>query len=432
MIERYTLEPMGSIWSEENKYRRWLDVEIAACEAWSSKGEIPAKALSNIKKKAAFNVRRIGEIEKVTDHDVIAFLTNVAENVGPDSRFIHRGMTSSDVLDTALALQMKESCDVILGELKELSKVLHRRAVEHKKTVMVGRTHGIHAEPMTFGLKMLLWYADNERNIERMKLARDIVSVGKISGAVGTYSNIPPAIEKETCKRLKLKPAPISTQVIQRDRHAELLTTIAIIGGCVEKIATEIRGLQRTDVREVEEYFAKGQKGSSAMPHKRNPITAERLAGLARVLRGNAAAALENISLWHERDITHSSVERVIIPDSFILLHYMLVRLNKMLNLLLVYPDAMLENLNKTRGLIFSQRVLLALVGKGVTREDAYAIVQRCAMRVWAEKTDFRTTIEKDAEASKLLKKAELDDCFDSGYYLRNVAEIYKNVLGKK
>ncbi|MFA6448716.1 MAG: adenylosuccinate lyase [bacterium] len=430
MIERYTYAAMGDIWSEENKFRKWLDVEIAACEAWRAKGKIPAASLATIKKKAAFTVERIDEIEKTTDHDVIAFLTNVAENVGKDSRFIHMGMTSSDVLDTAQALRMRESADVLIGEIKEIIVILKRRALEHKKTVMVGRTHGIHAEPMTFGMKMLLWYCEMQRNVERIEHARKTISVGKISGAVGTYSNLPPEIERDICKHLGLAPAPISNQVIQRDRHAEFLSAIAITGGTVEKIATEVRGLQRTDIREAEEFFKAGQKGSSAMPHKRNPITAERLAGLARILRANAHAGFENMALWHERDITHSSVERVIIPDSCILLHYMLVRLKNLLDKLLVYPETMLLNLNKTRGLIFSQRVMLALVAKGLTREQAYAIVQRNAMNVWKGDNDFKSLLSADPEVKAAIKKKELDECFEVDYFLRHVDAIYKNVLG--
>jgi adenylosuccinate lyase len=432
MIDRYTYEPMRSIWSEENKFRKWLDVEIAACEAWQAKGKIPARALSTIKKKADFTIQRIDEIEKETDHDVIAFLTNVAENVGPDSRFIHMGMTSSDVLDTAQALRMRESADALISEVKEIRVILERRAIEHKFTVMVGRTHGIHAEPMTFGMKMLLWLAEMGRNLERLERARETISVGKISGAVGTYSNLPPDVEEDTCRRLGLKAAPIATQVIQRDRHAEFMSTLAVVGGTVEKIATEVRGLQRTDIREAEEFFAKGQKGSSAMPHKRNPITAERLAGLARVLRANAHAAMENMALWHERDITHSSVERVIIPDSCILLHYMLVRLKRLLDKLLVYPDAMLENLNKTRGLIFSQRVMLALVSKGATREQAYHIAQRNAMRVWAEKAEFKSLLSEDADVAALLKPAELEECFEVEYFIRHVDDIYERFFPTK
>lgn len=435
MIERYTYEPMGSIWSEQNKFRKWLDVEIAACEAWNKRGRIPDKALATIKKKAAFTVDRINEIEKVTDHDVVAFLTSVAENVGKDSRFIHMGMTSSDVLDTAQALRMRESADVLIGEVRDIMRVLKRRARQHKHTVMVGRTHGIHAEPMTFGLKMLLWYAEMERNLERLKTAKETVSVGKISGAVGTYSQLPPEIEADTCRRLKLKPASISTQVIQRDRHAEFLCTLAVTAGTAEKIATEVRGLQRTDIREVEEFFQKGQKGSSAMPHKRNPITAERIAGLSRVIRANAVAGLENIALWHERDITHSSVERVIMPDSCILLHYMLVRLKRLLDKLLVYPDAMIENLNKTRGLIFSQRVLLALVDRGATREKAYSLVQRNAMEVWKTKKQFRDLLAADPDVTTLLSREELDECFEIEYFLRHLDSIYERFMpsgGKK
>ncbi|HOO55450.1 MAG TPA: adenylosuccinate lyase [bacterium] len=432
MIERYTYEPMGSIWSEENKFQTWLDVEIAVCEAWQKKGKIPAKSLATIKKKAAFEVDRINEIEKVTDHDVIAFLTNVAEHVGKDSRFIHMGMTSSDMLDTAQALRMRQAADILLGELKEIKKILKRQALKYKKTVMVGRTHGIHAEPMTFGMKMLLWYCEMERNTERIEKAKETVSVGKISGAVGTFSNLPPDIEMAACRKLKLKPAPIATQVIQRDRHAEFLSAIAITGGTIEKIATEIRGLQRTDVREAEEFFAKGQKGSSAMPHKRNPITCERIAGLSRILRANAHASMENIALWHERDITHSSVERVILPDSCILLHYMLIRLKRILDNLLVYPDAMIENLNKTRGLIFSSRVLLALVDKGITREESYSLVQRNAMKVWKDKVNFKDLLLRDPEVMSLLSEKDLDDCFDVNYFLRNVDEVYERVFPRK
>ncbi len=426
MIERYTYEPMGSIWAERNKFQKWLDVEVAVCEAMNKKGEIPDKDLAIIKKKAAFTVDRINEIEKETDHDVIAFLTNVAENVGKPSRYIHKGMTSSDVLDTAMALRMRESADVILKEIREVRKVLKRQAKKHKNTVMVGRTHGIHAEPMTFGLKLLLWYDEMGRNEDRMKRAKEIISVGKISGAVGTYSNLPPDIEAAACRALKLKPAKLATQVIQRDRHAEFMSHIAVLGGTIEKIATEFRGLQRTDIREVEEYFAKGQKGSSAMPHKRNPITCERLAGLSRVLRANAHTACENIALWHERDITHSSVERVIIPDSCILVHYMLVRLKKILDNFIVYPERMLENLNRTRGLIFSQRMLLGLVDKGITREEAYTLVQRNAMNVWKGEDDFKALLKRDADVMKLLSEEEIEELFDINYFLRHVDKIYK------
>ena len=426
MIERYTYEPMGSLWSDQTKFQKWLDVEIAACEAWKKLGRIPAKALANIKKKADFNIDRILEIEEDTDHDVIAFLTCVAEYVGPDSRYIHLGLTSSDMLDTAQALRMRDAADILIKELKRVSAILKRKARKYKNTPMMGRTHGIHAEPMTFGMKMLLWHAETERNIERMKRARETVSVGKISGAVGSYSNIPLEIERETCRRLKLTPSSISTQVIQRDRHAEFLCTIAVAGATVEKITTEIRGLQKTDTREVEEYFGKKQKGSSAMPHKRNPITSERLAGLARILRANAMSGLENVALWHERDITHSSVERVILPDSCILLHYMLVRLGRLLDKLLVYPDRMMENLERTHGLFYSQRVLLALVDKGLSREDAYALVQRNAMQAWKKQTDFKALLLSDLDVTAHLGEKDIEECFDLQYYLRNVDAIFK------
>jgi len=425
MIDRYTYEPMGSIWSEHNKFQRWLDVEIAACEAWNKAGAIPDRALATIKKKAAFTVERIEEIEKETDHDVIAFLMNVAENVGKSSRYVHMGMTSSDVLDTANALRMREAADVILREIMETREILKRQAKKYKNTIMVGRTHGIHAEPMTFGLKMLLWYDEMGRNEERIERAREIISIGKISGAVGTYSNLPPKVEKDTCRRLKLKPAALATQVIQRDRHAEYLGALAVLGGTIEKITTEIRNLQRTDIREAEEYFARGQRGSSAMPHKRNPITSERLSGLARILRANAGAGYENIALWHERDITHSSVERVIVPDSCILAHYMLVRLNRILKNLLVYPGTMKENLDKTKGLIFSQRVLLALVEKGIAREEAYLFVQRNAMNVWKGKGDFKQLLLGDEEVMSCLSAEEIDDLFDVNYFLRHLDMIY-------
>jgi adenylosuccinate lyase len=427
MIQRYTYEPMGALWSEQTKFQKWLDVEIAACEAWCKLGKIPAKSLAVIKKKAAFTVERINEIEKDTDHDVIAFLTNVAEFVGPDSRFIHLGLTSSDMLDTAQALRMRDAADILLAEMRKVRAILKKKARKYKKTPCMGRTHGIHAEPMTFGMKMLLWFAEFDRNIERMERARDIVAVGKLSGAVGTYSNLPPEIEAETCRRLKLKPAPISTQVIQRDRHAEFLCSIAVCGATIEKIATEIRSLQKTETREVEEFFGAKQKGSSAMPHKRNPITCERLAGLARILRANAMSGLENVALWHERDITHSSVERVILPDSCILLHYMLVRLGRVLDNLLVYPDAMLANINRTRGLVFSQRVLLALVDRGATREDAYKLVQRNAMKVWqGAGEDFKVLLTRDGEVAALLSEKQIEACFDLSYYLRNVDAIFK------
>ena len=425
MIERYTLPEMGRIWSEENKFQKWLDVEIAVCEAWAELGEIPMQAVENIRAKAAFSVERIKEIEEKVDHDVIAFLTNVGENVGDDARYIHIGLTSSDILDTATALLLKESADLLLKELKEIAIVLRERAAEHKHTVMVGRTHGIHAEPTTFGLKLLLWHAEMMRNIHRVRHAQEAVAVGKISGPVGTYSNVPPEVEEKTCRKLGITAAPVATQVIQRDRHAEFMSALAITAATIEKIALEVRSLQRTEVLEAEEYFAPAQKGSSAMPHKRNPILSERLTGLARILRANALAAFENIALWHERDISHSSVERVIFPDSCILLHYMLVKTKNLIKKLIVYPERMKENINRTRGLIFSQRVMLALVDKGAAREKAYQIVQRNAMEVW-KNGDFKELLHRDEEVQKYLIASELDECFDLSYYLRHVNKIFE------
>ena len=425
MIDRYTRPEMGRIWDLENKFRKWLDVEIAAAEAMAELGEIPAEAAKNIREKADFNVERIEEIEVVTNHDVIAFLTCVAEYVGEDSKYVHQGMTSSDVGDTALCLQMKEAGEHLLGKLQVLREKLVEKAKAYKYTPMIGRTHGIHAEPMTFGMKMLLWLAETDRNIERLKRAIETVSVGKVSGVVGTYANINPEVEAKICTKLGLKPASISTQVIQRDRHAEYMSTIAVIGATLEKIATELRNLQRTDIREAEEFFGKGQKGSSAMPHKRNPITNERISGLARVLRGNALAALENVALWHERDISHSSVERVIVPDSTILLDYMLHLLTRVIDNLLVYPEAMLENLNKTRGLIYSGRLLLALVDKGILRERAYELVQRNAMEVWATKQNFLDLLLADKEVMDLISEQELRELFEYKWYLRHVDMIF-------
>ncbi len=424
MIERYTYPEMGRIWTDENEFQTMLDIEICACEIMAELGEIPAEAVPVIKAKAKFTVPRIREIEKETRHDILAFLTAVAENVGDESKYIHLGLTSSDVKDTALGVMMKQAAGILLDDLEKFHAVLKRRAAEHKHTVMIGRTHGIHAEPLTLGLKFALWMDETERNIERLKRARDIVAVGKLSGAVGTYSNIDPRVEAYVCEKMGLKAARLATQVIQRDRHAEFLTTLAIIGSSLDKFATEIRNLQRTDIREAEEYFHPGQKGSSAMPHKRNPITCERVAGLARVLRGNALASLEDVALWHERDITHSSVERVILPDSTILLDYMLRIFTNIIDKLLVYPDAMKANIEKTGGLIFSQRVMLALVDKGVLREDAYRWVQRNAMARWLEGADFKTNVKNDADIVKHLSPAEIDECFDTAYPLRNIDTI--------
>jgi len=424
MIERYTNPEMGNIWTLQHEFEVMLDVEIAACEAMAELGEIPKEAARNIREKAHFELDRVKEIEKETNHDIIAFLTNVAEYVGDDSKYIHKGLTSSDVKDTALGIMMKKSAELIIDDLKKFREVLKRRAAEFKHTVCIGRTHGIHAEPMTFGLKLALWMNEIDRDIERVEHAKKIVSVGKLSGAVGTYSNINPKIEELVCQKLGITPAPLATQVIQRDRHAEYMTTLAIVASSFEKFATEIRNLQRTDIREAEEYFSPGQKGSSAMPHKRNPITCERIAGMARLVRGNALASMENIALWHERDISHSSVERVILPDSTINVDYCIKKFTNIIDKLLVYPDAMMENLNKTGGLIFSQRILIALVSKGVLREDAYKWVQRNAMKRWLEKEDFKTNISKDEDIVKYLSQDEIDECFKVDYFLRHVDMI--------
>jgi len=428
MISRYTRPDMGNIWTDENKFRTWLEIELLACEAQASLGVIPEKAARNIRRKAKFDLPRIEKIERVVKHDVIAFLTNVGEHVGPDSRFIHLGMTSSDVLDTAIAVQMKQSAELLLGDLLVLGKILARRAREFKHTVMVGRTHGVHAEPITFGLKLALWYDENRRNIERLRRAQARVSFGQISGAVGTYDHIDPYVEKYVCRHLGLKPAPISTQVLGRDLHAEFLTTLAIIGCSIEKFATEIRHLQKTEVLEAEEYFSKGQKGSSAMPHKRNPITCERVAGLARVLRSNAQAALENVALWHERDITHSSVERIILPDSCILLDYMIGTFSEVIGRLIVYPANMRRNLELTSGLIFSQGVLLALAQKGMKREEAYSIVQKHAMEVWQRRQSFREKLMSDSKVKSYLDGRELEELFDPQKNLKNINKIFKRL----
>ncbi|WP_303297194.1 adenylosuccinate lyase [Megamonas funiformis] len=424
MIERYTNPEMGRIWTLQHEFEVMLEVEITACEAMAELGQIPVEAAKNIREKAQFNLERVKEIEKVTNHDIIAFLTNVAEYVGEDSKYIHKGLTSSDVKDTALGIMMKKSAELILEDLKNLRDVLKRQAQKYKHTVCIGRTHGIHAEPMTLGLKFALWYDEICRDIERVEHAKKVVAVGKLSGAVGTYSNIDPRIEEITCKKLGIEPVKLATQVIQRDRHAEYMTTLAIVASTFEKIATELRNLQRTDIREVEEYFQPGQKGSSAMPHKRNPITGERISGMARLVRGNAIAAMEDITLWHERDISHSSVERVILPDSTINVDYCCRKLTNLLDKLLVYPEAMMENLNKTGGLIFSQRIMLAVVSKGVLREDAYKWVQRNAMARWLKGEDFRTNVEKDPDITKYLTKEEIDNCFDYQWFLRNVDMI--------
>lgn len=426
MIGRYTLPEMGSVWEPQNRFQKMLDVEIFACEAMTDMGLIPQDALADIKSKASFDIKRIEEIEQVTRHDVIAFLTAVAEEVGDASKYIHMGMTSSDVLDTALSSQMKEAAELLLARLRKLRYVLAKKAVKYKYTLMVGRTHGIHAEPVTFGLKMALWTMEMDRSIERLLKAKEIISVGKISGAVGTFANIDPRVEEHVCRRMDLKPALVSTQIVQRDRHAEFLTSLAVIGSSLDKFATEIRNLQRTDILEVEEPFAKGQKGSSAMPHKKNPITVERVAGLSRVLRGNALAAMENVALWHERDITHSSVERVIIPDSCIVLDYMLYLFTNVIENLNVYEDNMRANMNKTLGLVFSQQVMLALVDKGILRETAYEWVQRNALYAWQTKTDFEYLILQDKDIMSYLSNEEVDQLFDYDYHTRHIDYIFR------
>lgn len=428
MIPRYTRPEMGALWSDEAKFRSWLQVELAACEVLCERGKIPPEDLKIIRQKADFDIRRIDEIEVEVKHDVIAFLTAVAEKVGPSSRYIHLGLTSSDVLDTALAIQIQRAMELIGQDVKALRETVGRRAREHRHLIMVGRTHGIHAEPMTFGLKLALWYEDLGRCEERLEQVRERIRQGKISGAVGTFAHLPIEVEEAVCARVGLKAAPISTQVLQRDLHADLIQNLALVAAQLEKMAVELRSLQRTDIHEVEEAFTKGQKGSSAMPHKKNPISAENISGLARILRGNAVAALENVALWHERDISHSSVERVIIPDSFILLDYMLVRLSKVIENLQVFPEQMKANLEKMGGLIFSQAVMLRLVESGVTREEAYRMVQRNAMCVWQGQGDLKTLLGQDSEVTQALGREGLEECFDLDPLLKNVDRIFARV----
>ena len=422
---------MAAIWEPENKFKIWLKIEILACEALAKKREIPKSALKDIQTKSRFNVERIDEIEREVKHDVIAFLTCVAEHVGESARYMHMGMTSSDVLDTALAVQLKQSSSLILKELSVFKHVLERQAKKYKLTPIIGRSHGIHAEPLTFGLKVANWYEEIKRNIDRLKRARQGIAYGQISGAVGTFASIDPDVEEYVCSKLGLKSAPVSSQVIQRDRHAEFFATLAILAGTIDKIATEIRHLQRTEVLEVEEFFSSGQKGSSAMPHKRNPVVSEQMCGLARVVRANAFAAMENMPLWHERDISHSSVERVIGPDSTILIHYMLKKMTSMMDRLIVYPENMMHNLEKTGGLVFSQSVLLALVRKGITREEAYKLVQKNAMQSWDQGKDFLTLLKKDKGIRKLLSAGEIDQAFKIKTQFRNIDRIFKRVFKK-
>lgn len=428
MIDRYCCPRMAALWTDENKFQKWLEVEICVCEVQAELGLIPAAAVEQIRTRAQFNKQRILEIEREVKHDVIAFLTNVGEYVGDAARYIHLGMTSSDLLDTAMALLLREAGEIILEDLTQLRSAIRTRALEHKYTICIGRSHGVHAEPTTFGLKLAVWYDEVGRHIDRLQHALATIAVGKISGAVGTFAHLDPIIEEQVCQRLRLQPAPASTQIIQRDRYAEFLSTLALIGSSVEKFATEIRNLQRTEILEVEEFFSRGQKGSSAMPHKRNPVSCEQLCGLARVLRSNALAAFENVSLWHERDITHSSVERIIIPDSTILIDYMLQRLTKIITKLLVYPDNMLRNLAQLKGLIFSQMVLLALTRKGMLRETAYRLVQQSAMEVWQSGKEFKQLLLMQPEIAQVLTPAEIDDCFDLKTHLRNIDKIFERV----
>jgi adenylosuccinate lyase len=429
MIRRYTLPEMGAIWSEQNKFQKWLDVEIAVCEVHAEMGTIPESAVEEIKQKAAFTVERISEIEKTTDHDVIAFTTNLAENIGEAARFVHYGLTSSDVVDTANALLLKESCDVLLKKIDDLAQVLKRRAFEFRDTPQIGRTHGIHAEPTSFGMTFALWFAETQRNRARLEKAKEVISVGKISGAVGAFAHLDPEVEERVCEKLGLEFAPISTQVIQRDRYAEYLCALAIIASSLEKFALQVRHWQRTEVREAQEKFKVGQKGSSAMPHKRNPILSERICGMARTVRANSIVGLENVALWHERDISHSSAERIVLPDSSSALDYILAKTASLLDGLVVYPDRMLENLNATRGLVFSGQLLLALTQKGVSREDAYVWAQRNAMKVWDEGGNFRDLVLKDEEINSKLSVEEIEKVFDVKYYLRNVDKVFARVF---
>lgn len=428
MIARYSLPKMSGIWQEEFKFKTMLDIEILALEALAKQKKVPQEAVRRIKKKARFNLKQIRKIEEKTQHDVVAFVANVSQSIGQDAKYLHMGLTSSDVLDTTLGVQLKAACDILILDLERLLKLLAKKARAYREMVCIGRTHGVHAEPTTFGLKLALWYDETRRNLERLKLAREEIAVGKISGAVGTYANVEPAVESYVCAKLGLRPAKISTQIIQRDIHAVLMARLAIIGSSLEKFATEIRHLQRTEVLEAEEPFGKGQKGSSAMPHKRNPVICERICGLARLLRGNAIAAMENVALWHERDISHSSVERVIIPDSTLALDYMLNKFIEVIDGLKVYPANMLANLARTHGLIFSQRVLLELMSRGLTRMKAYDYVQRCAMKTWREGSDFKENLLKDPAVSRYLKAEDLKRIFDLDYYLRNVNKIFRQV----
>ncbi|MCE5196552.1 MAG: adenylosuccinate lyase [Negativicutes bacterium] len=425
MIERYTRPVMAKLWSEDNRYQKWLEVELLAAEAWAELGVVPREAAQQLRKNARFDVRRIHEIEAETRHDVVAFTRCIAENLGEESKYLHYGLTSTDVVDTALSAVLKEAVSLIQEDLDRFAEVLRQQAIRYKDVPCMGRTHGVHAEPTTFGLKLALWYSETRRNIVRLARAKETIAVGKISGAVGTYANVDPFVERYVCEGMNLQPALISTQILQRDRHAELMTTLAIIASCLDKYATEIRGLQKTEIREVEEPFRPGQKGSSAMPHKRNPVNCEQVSGLARVIRGNTIAALEDIPLWHERDISHSSVERIILPDSTTLIDYLLVKFTDIVKNLLVYPKNMLRNIEKSHGLIHSQQVLLKLIEKGLLRETAYDLVQKYAMRAWEEELPFRDLISREPLITDKLSAADLDDCFDIRHHLKYVDDIF-------
>jgi adenylosuccinate lyase len=428
MIDRYTRPEMGAIWTEENRFKAWLEVEILACEAWSEIGDIPKEDVQKIREKASFDIDRIKEIEEETRHDVVAFTRAVSETLGEERKWVHYGLTSTDVVDTALSYVLKQANQILQKDLENFIEILTNKAKEHKYTVMMGRTHGVHAEPTTFGLKLALWLEEMKRNLERFKMAASDVEFGKISGAVGTYANIDPFVESYVCEKLGLQPAPISTQTLQRDRHAFYMSSLALIATSIEKFAVEIRGLQKSETREVEEFFAKGQKGSSAMPHKRNPIGSENMTGMARVIRGYMTTAYENVPLWHERDISHSSAERIILPDATIALNYMLNRFGNIVKNLTVYPENMKRNMDRTLGLIYSQRVLLALIDKGMSREEAYDTVQPRAMEAWEKQVQFRSLIESDEKIAGLLSEAEIDDCFDYNYHIKHVDMIFERL----
>lgn len=429
MIDRYSLPEMKEIWSEENKFKKWLEVELAVCEAWSKLGKIPYDALERIKSRASFSVERIKEIEKVTKHDMVAFTTSVAEFIGEDSRYFHMGLTSYDIVDTALSILIRDSLNLVIKKAEKLKDILKEKAIEWKEIPVMGRTHGVHAEPITFGLKFLIYYEEMKRNIERLKRGKENIEVGRISGSVGTYVHLEIEVEKIACEKLGLRPESVSNQVIQRDRHAEVMSSLSITASTLEKIATEIRHLQRTEVLEAEEFFSEGQKGSSSMPHKRNPVRTERVCGLSRILRSNLISALENINLWHERDISHSSVERIIFPESFLLLDFMLQEMIEIVSTLIIYPDRMKENIEKSYGLIFSQRLLHALMERGLSREKAYAIIQRNSLKAWKEKRQFREVLKEDSEVIEILKDENIDKMFVLDYFLRNLDKIYKRVL---